>query len=775
MSRVEIVKLLDREPVELIEVITPRCANTFGSAPCTATAAAGGECFETRATCRVLAAADFQARPLGHLEPDRFLNNGDTGATDFNGEAEYFIETDLFIPLDPEGCVFEVGSATTGLYIGFTSGNLVVRAGDAASADPANACKLSVSSEALQGKSFTLIARFEYNTGTDCTVTVYLFDPVELELTLVGSDTSSGDPTTLFDDGDYAVGQISLTGNSPVGESEEDYNGSVTEVRVYDNQTATLFPDQDKYRRRYFFSDGRKAAPSDDIYIMPNLLSVSSVGSRINISGTDQRYETLGRRAYMEFSCADSPHSDHPYDPYRVNRNYDPLDQGTFWQKWLAREKFGKTRSIVRRYTGYDGQKLSEMRRQTYVLDRTSRGQDQLSVKSRDVLSLTEFRRAQVPAPTSGQLDVLLTEAEATSMVLAGDVTDAYPDSTATVRINNETIIYTSRTYDGGLDQTTFTGLTRGSDGSEAAEHEVEDNVQLCRRYTDARVKDILQELFVNDARIPAQLIDISKIITEDDENLGAYQLTTLITEPTGVDQLIGELAESCAFYVWWNERNQVIDMQAIKPLSTVERALTDEEHLIGSVAVEERPKERVSTLSLYYNPRNFAGDLNKPSNYKNQLIPITGDNNDLDQYAKLPQIREVFSRWLTSEAEANQTGTRYLIRYKDVPVYVETRLDAKDSDLWLGKFVSLSTDQLQDEFGDNDVRRYVIIEAEEVEAGHSQKVWLADVTLDGRIFSIGDNDAPLTYDEDEFEQGIAFITDNDGLNPDGTEGATIG
>lgn len=41
-----------REPIQIIEIDLGRCTRTFGVSPCTASAAAGGECYNTRATCR---------------------------------------------------------------------------------------------------------------------------------------------------------------------------------------------------------------------------------------------------------------------------------------------------------------------------------------------------------------------------------------------------------------------------------------------------------------------------------------------------------------------------------------------------------------------------------------------------------------------------------------------------------------------------------------------------------------------------------------------------
>ena len=584
-------------------------------------------------------------------------------------------------------------------------------------------------------------------------------------------ETSGARQWAGTDDG--AIGNDS--GTFTTGEDGGDFNGTIDSFNFFDATLASDVLDQstDAYRQRYMFDDGRKAKPFDDVYILPLLKSANAQGTRINLAGADERFEPLGRRAYMSASFADAPHSDFPYDPYVETRVYDPLERGTFWTKWLIRNKYGKTRAIAKRYTGYDGQKLSDMRTQTYVLDSVQWNGDGADIEFRDVLSLTEFRRAQVPAPSPGKLDAALT-AGATTAYLTGDVTASYPAS-GTLRINDELMTYTGRSYDSGDDQTDFTGLTRGTDGSTADAHDVDDGVQLCRRYTAARIDDVFEELLVTDSAVPAQLVNLSKFTSEYDDYLSDYTLTTVISEPTGVNVLIGEVAEQCALYIWWNERDQVVDMQAIRALVGVNRQLTQERHIIeGSFKIEERPKERLTTISFYYNPRDFAGDLGKPTNFENNLIVSNSEASGEDLYGKLPQTREIFSRWLTTQAEINQTGSRYSIRYVDVPSYATLMVDAKDRALWAGDFVTLSHDALVDQFGNRRAsKRWLIIEAEEVEAGHMQRLVCADVTLDGLVYVIGPNTLG-TYNEDDFNAGYGFITDNSGLNPDGTDGATI-
>lgn len=756
---------LGREPVQIVEIITPKCANVHGTAPCAATETGDDKCFNTRVTCNDT--DNFQARPLAYLSADVLLNNGDTiTATDFDRTASALFEVEVNFKSFPTGTLFAIGSATNFVYLGVTGTDLVFAAGGQLASNQARAVTPLTN---LAGRSLTLICEIDFAGNT---VTLYEFDPVEYVLTQLATDAADAAfPVAWAAATDGEVGDDSgITYGSEDGGA---YNGTILSFRGHSDQTATLFPGTDDYRQRYFFDDGRKAKPSDDIYILPALLSASTVGSRINIAASDERYEPLGRRAFASFTFADFNHTDFKFDPYLSDRTYDPLDRSTFWAKWLVRNKFGKTRALMKIYSGYDGDALADMRTQTYVLDRLGWGRESVTIEARDFLSLTEFRRAQVPAQSSGKLALELLAA-GTTMSLAGNVVDDYP-SAGTVRIDDELIQYTTVTYVMVSDTTEFTGLTRASDGSEADDHEVDELVQICKRYTNQTVDALIEDLVVNEARVPAQVIDLAKITSEVEANLQAYTLSTIISEPTGIDQLVGELAEQCSFYIWWNEREQLIDFQAIRALDSVNVVFSQEDNMImDTFEFEERPKERITTMAIYFNPRDFAGDLEKPNNYKNVLVFANSNTSGPDQYGRLPQTREVFSRWLQTEAQANQTSSRIGTRYEDVPLYVKFKVDAKDRQYWAGDFARLSHDQLVLETGLRDEdRRWLIIEAEEVEPGHSQMIRLVDVTLDGLIYRITANGIG-NYTKELFDAGNAFITDNNGLNPDGTRGARI-
>lgn len=759
---------LGREPIELVEFVLPRCVNTYGTGPCTASGATGSECFNTRATCQDR--PNYQARPLAHLTPDRTLAQGGTGTTDFNGLSQYFVEIDMRIPIAPDGVVFEVGSTTTGAAVYFLSGNLIIRAGDGTSATPTGAARLSFDPSDWLGKNVRLITEWTYDSGVSCTVEAWMFDPVELELVSLGSATSSTDPGNLFDTGGYGVGEIN--GTLAGSETAASYNGTINTLYMYDNQTATLFPDQEAYRNNLFIGRGQKGEPEVGRPVLSCLTGLGTIGTKINLSGADDDYKPLGRRATLDFTAEDFTHSDIGQDPYYATRLYDPFEQGTFWRKWIARQKFGKVGARVRVYDGYVGQPLSDYKRRGYVLEEVKIREDGLSFYCRDELARTELLKAQAPVASQGSLDVSITDVQ-TTLTMNGDFTDQYPAS-GTLRINDEIMTYTSVAY--ADPTTTFSGLVRGTDGSTASEHDADDQVQVCKRFTNLTVEEAITELLAVDAKIESQLIDLAGLAAEQLLYLGAYSINGLIVEATGVDTILGWISQETGVYIWWDERQQKIRIKAIRALavSDITKRLTHEGSIVqGTFRVQEKPRQRLNVITIYYNPIDFAGDLSEVTNFSNSNKIVNGTNSSVDEYGNVIQTRTLFSRFLDTNAEVAQTGARLANRYADIPLEATIVVDAKDREIWTGDIVTISTPELTDALGNRDVRRWLIIDAEEVVPGHQVMYKLSDVTLDGLIYQITENGIG-TYTAELFALGNAFITDNNGLNPDGTQGARI-
>ena len=756
---------MDREPVELIELILPRCINTYGSGLCTASGSGDGKCYNTRATCQDV--TNYRDTPDRHLTPD--LVRGDReeiAITDVTRTADLFAGFEVRFGTTPDGIIWEQGGSGTGIWLGVNSGNLIFAGGGPD-------WEISVDASGYAGKSMIVYVELDFVISGASSSSLWIFDPVELTNTLLGTAAFIGSAGEWAGGSPGAIGRVDDTATVVSGYNSNDWNGGITIARFYDSTAAPTVMLAD-YNQSLWIGRGDKGEPIDEQYILPCLSDIGSVGTRINLAGSDDNYEPLGRRSWLSFQCADFAHSDITQDPYLTDRESDPRTKSTFWRKWLQRQKFGKVGALVRVYDGYADQMIADYSTRTYILDKVNFNADGASFSCRDVLTRTEFLKAQVPVPSSGILLLDLTDV-ATAFSLVGDVTEDYPAS-GTVRINDEIITYSARAVSGNDTDFTVAAGGRGTDGSTADEHESGDLVQLCRRYTDATVSEVLTEFLCDDAKIEGQLVNLAGIESEDAAYLNAYQLTTLLTEPFAVSDLIGRMSQECGFYIWWDERTQRIELQAIRAVgfNELDTLWTHEDNIVAdSFKVMERPKQRLNIINFYYNPIDWSGELQKATNFTNGLKVVNGTTSLPEQYGNLLQTRDIFSIFLTTEAEANQTSSRLAIRYADVPQECEVYVDAKDRATWVGDIVQISTPMIVNSNGDRVVRRWLVIEAEEVDPGHLARYVCTDITLDGSIYLITENGIG-NYTAALLAEGNAFITDAFGLNSDGTAGATI-
>jgi hypothetical protein len=485
-----------------------------------------------------------------------------------------------------------------------------------------------------------------------------------------------------------------------------------------------------------YFSSGRVAeiGVSGASYIIPSLAGVSTSPTRINLAGANPDAQGLGNRAICSIRLIDHPHTDRLVDPYVNTRAYDPLTKGSFWTKWLVRNKYRQNVKI-RVYDGYAGQALSAMTRREYFLQ-SIQGPDaagNVTIQGKDILSRIEERKAQAPVASPGELYANIT-AGATSFEVANAILADYP-SAGTIKIGEELMTYTSTsTTANGV---TFSGVTRGTDNTTAAAHSAIDAVQECLRYTTARVDDILYDLLVNYGGIDAAWLDTAGMATEFDDYLPSYLLTTLITEPTSVSDLVSEIQEQALCFVWWDERASLVKMKAIRGIDAEPPTLTAEANIIeGSLSFSEMPRQRASQVRVYYNRNKFIKGVQDSNSYPNLHVDANLESESNLLYGEA-SIRTIYGRWLPTDALAANTASKILVRYVDIPNEVVFRMDAKDRSYWVGDTVKISHHLDVDKHGDRRIRQWTIVSAEEVVPGETVEYTAEDTTLYGRIHYI--------------------------------------
>lgn len=508
-------------------------------------------------------------------------------------------------------------------------------------------------------------------------------------------------------------------------------------------------------------------------YLIPSLLSVSTSPSKINLAGANPDAQGLGNRALAEISFLDHRHSDRVVDPYVSGRSWDPLSsaRGSFWTRWRARNPF-YTNTLVKIYEGYAGEALGSMVVRTYILQEfVPPGPDGVvRLKCKDIIARIEERKAQAPLASPGELFTDINSS-VTSFEVVGAAVSEY-SATGTIIIDDELMTYSAlATSANGL---TFTISARGTDGTTADSHQAEASVQECLRYTAQRVDTIATDLLTNYGEIDASFQDTANWATEVDNYLPAYLLTTIITEPTSVIELLSQLQIQAGCYFWWSEHDALIRMRAVRGVDSEPDVVTDANGIIeGSVSFKERPRERISQIYIYYNRVDYTRDIEDPKGYESLVVFQDAASEQEEQYGE-PSIRKIYANWLPNGALASTTASKIITRYREVPTEITFSLDAKDRDYWTGDTIELSHHLDVDQFGERRQRRWTIISAEERVPGEVVEYKAQDTTLYGEIrfiLATGAGDYPGA---DTIAFGAAYITDDDGLLSDGTEGARI-
>lgn len=532
--------------------------------------------------------------------------------------------------------------------------------------------------------------------------------------------------------------------------------------------------DADNYDRgtkKLLFSD---AQPPAGMYAVPSIRRIDTAPTVINPGGGGRRSGPLGQRASLSVTFQDHPSSDLLTDPYLDERGVDALRQGTFWTKWLARNPYYNNR-IVRVYDGYVGDDLSEMTSRTYLIDKIEgpNRRGEVTLRAKDVLRLADNDKALAPAPSPGALRVDYGKDATGNIEVVGATTADYPAS-GTIRINREVFRYTGRSMSG--DTLRFTGVTRATDGTERHDHKAGDRVQLCLRYNEVRVEELAREWLQDYADVPSEYIPFAEWQAEADLWLDQFDFTGLITEPTGVTQLLGEICEQALFYIWWDERAQLIRMQAIAPriYEDVEQ-IDDRRNIIAdSIDLRDEPSGRVSQVWVFWGVRDASASLNQDDNYTRLRVRADLDAESPEQYDD-SRIRKIYSRWIHTEGQAINLSTRILNKLRDNPRTMTLELDAKDRRFWTGDVIDVLTRNSVNFLGEPQADRWQILSAEEIEAGHRVK-YVLDLYefgvsgLHGRWMEVS---APNYEDATPSERlAGAWWADVSGRIPDGDESA---
>ena len=491
--------------------------------------------------------------------------------------------------------------------------------------------------------------------------------------------------------------------------------------------------------KTYRFSDPSARLPVG-LQTIPLLKSVSFAPQQITPG------KGLGVRGSVSIKLADAPWTDVDIDPYVADRATPAA--GTFWGRFRARNPYYEGR-MLRILTGYITIPFTWDAFQTraYIIDSLSavlKG-DEAQIVGKDILKLADDKKALFPRPSTGTLSAGISDS-ATTLTAAptGVGDDEYPAS-GKIAIGGEIMSFT-RSGD------TFT-VTRAQDNTEAQAHDADDTIQLVGEFASAEIQDVIYDLLTDYAGIDTAYIDKPAWDTERDTYLtGVWNLTQ--PEPVGVNTLLAELTEQGNCRIWWDEIEQQIRFRAIRPLDAALPVYSDDDHFLqGSVDLRDDPKQRISSVLIYFGRRSPAEKLDDLKNYAVRYLQADPDAAGANQYGS-NVIKRINSRWLlsTSLGRVQDLADALLVTFRDPPRILSFAMDPRH-DLRVGDIFRAKTRYLQAVDGSNNQLAFEVIEAQEERAGHliryRAQSMPADIPLVGEysiVFSTDEFDVVL-YD----------------------------
>lgn len=525
----------------------------------------------------------------------------------------------------------------------------------------------------------------------------------------------------------------------------------------------------DKGTKTLKFITPTASAPKGGVYF-PALKSVSAFSSSVNISGTTPRLGALGKRGKVTVKLADFAYHDRFLDKYQAERvsgtaqtdegGYDPAERGSFFTKLKSRFPFYAGRPL-RVIDGYvDGGVLTVLQTRHFIMTEVDGpdGNGNVTFEAKDVLTLAEKKSAVAPKASRGELELDIETGLVSFDLLPESIGSNYPTAGFAV-IGSEVVSYTRSS-----DTITLTG--RGLYRTQEEGHSQGDTFQEAIVYDNLLISEVLNDLLSNYTDIPSSYLPVADWQEEAERWASTLLLNTVITEPTAVAELIGELAVLGAS-IWWDDVGQEIKMKLTKPLDIdeVPFPITDDAH-IKRVSQEDRDEDRLTQIHFYSVQADPTEGPKDKSNYDRIRVTVDTVAEQENSYNDV-RIREIFCRWLNlgRDASVRIRSLRLLTRFSSAPKVIKLTLDIKDIDIGLTNVLEVSSRVITDDTGKPVPTLFEVIQRTETVAGHELEIVAQEYLYLGKYGYIMENVANGydTATTEEKEDGC-YIADAAGI-----------
>ncbi len=524
----------------------------------------------------------------------------------------------------------------------------------------------------------------------------------------------------------------------------------------------------DPAARTYRFSN-RELGPLK--LSIPALQKTSFVSTKIDPA------RSFGQRGSVQVTIQDFPWADRDVDKYVSERSYNPEEQGSYIGKLLARNPYYQNREM-RVYEGYlddDGSiDIDKFEVQTFLLNKiTGPNSSRVAVfEGIEPLRLADNEKAQVPAKSDGVLDADINDSDTTFNLLPAGIGDEEYPLFGSASIDTEMVNF-SRVGD------VITLNLRAAFTTQASSHTAGSTFQVAKIYDDVLISDALYELLVTYATVPASYIDFAQWTDEATTWLSGHRLNRVLAVPTGVNQLIGELIETCLCYIWWEPSTALIPFRAIRPEdpALAIRNLNDFASFVAdSISIAEDPEKRISEVWVHYAQQNPLLKVDELRNYTNVPVFFDAAAESAEEYGERRVLR-ILCPWFSNEnvSQATVLGARLLARYRDNPRVMKFDLDAKDAVIRVGDVITVTSKSLQDIYGAPITALMQVLKRTQNKEGHLYTYEVSDTFFAGRYAFIMDDSTPDYLDATAAQRNKGcFICQDDGFMPNGDDGYKI-
>jgi hypothetical protein len=701
--------------LNFFELDLPRCANTYGVSPCTASGST--KCFNTRATCQDL--ANFRR---GIPEIDSITEDEQDAASTSHSvtmPATVDVGDLLLVIMGADGNPTittpanwtQVGSlSVTGstakaivlakVALGTEDGTAVdfVKSASEESVIYLYHIKVNNWHGILEDGLHVQFQQTASSVSPDPdTITPSWGEATNLWITAFVGSTSSAitDFPTGFTDTDTVIGGtvVPLGVGSLIAKaaSIDPYPYTLAGAQAGVTVGIAVRPMPETTLR---FSKANSYLPKS-IEAFPNIVKIDHSPATVSLG------EDLGTRATVKITFEDTPHSDTGpgYDPYRLDRSYDPYMQGTHWGKFRARHTFlqGSPCRLIR---GLEDQDLDSMENYHFIVESISGPSSnwEFEIAGKDPLKLLDGDKAQAPFPNTGVLQDDEDEGSPSLVLLPAGIGDIeYPTGNILINVGGNDIWAATRTS--GSDTLTVTSQFVFPPFNPVF-HEAGQRVQHVLAYEGQDVADIIADLLITYAGIPPIHVPLDSWRTETASFLNTVY-TGYIAEPTSVKKLVSELCEQAGVILWWDDAQQQINLQVVRQISTSAAAINSDNIMKGTFDAEDQPEKRASQIWTYFNQSDPTLPIDQENNYANIVVSL---DSDAEADYAIPAIRKVYSRWIPNggEVTAERLNELLLTRYRTAPRQFKFKVfPENDLDISLASGHQLSMPQIQDAEGE--------------------------------------------------------------------------